>query len=103
MENMDFGRTSIDEAIEISIDKARAISIDKSTGISVNDADQTSIDNTPPEAGKYSLTDDANERVVLGKPKGHLSNANNRGLKSLFKLNLSQKEIMNGNCLCKTI
>ncbi|KAF2559950.1 hypothetical protein F2Q68_00015148 [Brassica cretica] len=69
MENMDFGRTSIDEEIGISIDRAKAISIDKSTGISVDDAHQTSIDNIPPEAGKYSPTNDANERVVLGKPK----------------------------------
>ncbi|KAF3559017.1 hypothetical protein F2Q69_00013110 [Brassica cretica] len=70
MENMDFGRTSIDEV--------RSISSDKSTEISVDDAHQTLIDNTPPEAGKYSLTDDANERVVLGEPKGQLSNANNQ-------------------------
>ncbi|KAF3554050.1 hypothetical protein F2Q69_00013109 [Brassica cretica] len=43
MENMDFGRTSIDEV--------RSISSDKSTEISVDDAHQTLIDNTPPEAG----------------------------------------------------
>ncbi|KAF3585091.1 hypothetical protein F2Q69_00028917 [Brassica cretica] len=78
MDNMDFGRTSIDEEIGISIDRAKAISIDKSTGISVDDAHQTSIDNIPPEAGMFSLTNDANERVVLGKPKGQLSNANNQ-------------------------
>ncbi|KAF3591302.1 hypothetical protein DY000_02021988 [Brassica cretica] len=66
---MDFGRTSIDEV--------RAISSDMSTEISVDDAHRTSIDKTPLE-GKYSLTDDANERVVLGEPKGQLSNANNQ-------------------------
>ena len=70
MENMDFGRTSID--------KVRALSIDISTEISIGDAHRTSIDNTPPEAGKYSLTDDANVRVVLGEPKGQLSNVNNQ-------------------------
>ncbi|KAF2582276.1 hypothetical protein F2Q68_00004618 [Brassica cretica] len=70
MENMDFGRTSIDEV--------RAISSDMSTAISVDDAHRTSINNTPPEAGKYSLTDNANEIVVLGEPKGQLSNANNQ-------------------------
>ncbi|KAF2593352.1 hypothetical protein F2Q70_00043183 [Brassica cretica] len=69
MEDMDFGQTSIDEDIGISIDGARAISIDKSTELSVDNAHQTSIDSTPPEAVKYSLTDDANERVVLRKPK----------------------------------
>ncbi|KAF3580385.1 hypothetical protein DY000_02031562 [Brassica cretica] len=99
MENMDFGR--------ISINEVRAISSDKSAAISVDVEHQTSIDNTPPEAGKFSLTNDANEGVVLGEPQSQLSNANNqimneRVLKSLFKLNLSQKEIMNGNCLCKT-
>ncbi|KAF3506632.1 hypothetical protein F2Q69_00009420 [Brassica cretica] len=67
---MDFGRTLIDEA--------RAISSDKLTEISADDEHQTSIDSTPPEAGKYSLTDDANERVVLGEPKGQLSNAKNQ-------------------------
>ncbi|KAF2614797.1 hypothetical protein F2Q70_00011953 [Brassica cretica] len=75
---MDFGRTSIDEATAISVDMSKAISSDKSTAISVDDAHQTSIDSTPPEACKYSLTDDANVRVVLGKPKGQLSNANNQ-------------------------
>ncbi|KAF3562907.1 hypothetical protein DY000_02012655 [Brassica cretica] len=78
MEDMDFGQTSINEAIGITIDRARAISIDKSTEISVDNAHQTSIDNAPPEAGKYSLTNDSNERAVLGKPKGQLSNANNQ-------------------------
>ncbi|KAF3569806.1 hypothetical protein F2Q69_00059383 [Brassica cretica] len=70
MENMDFGRTSIDEVKSRSSDKLRAISVD--------DAHQTSIDNIPPEAGRFSLTDDANEGVVLGEPKGQLSNANNQ-------------------------
>ena len=82
MEDMDFGQTSIGEEIGISIDEARAISIDTSidklTELSVDNAHQTSIDSTPPEAGKYSLTDDANERVVLRKPKSQLSNANNQ-------------------------
>ena len=70
MENMDFGRTSID--------KVRAISSDKSAAISVEVEHQTSIDNTPPEAGKFSLTNDANEGVVLGEPESQLSNANNQ-------------------------
>ncbi|KAF3561079.1 hypothetical protein DY000_02016228 [Brassica cretica] len=61
MENMDFGRRSIDEV--------RARSSNKSTAISVDVTHQTSIDNTPPEAGKFSLTNDANEGVVLGEPK----------------------------------
>ncbi|KAF2533039.1 hypothetical protein F2Q70_00031302 [Brassica cretica] len=78
MEDKDFGQTSIGEEIGISIDGARAISNDKSIELSVDNAHQTSIDNTPPEAVKYSLTNDANERVVLGKPKGQLSNANNQ-------------------------
>ena len=70
MENMDFGRTSINEV--------RAISSDKSAAISVDVEHPTSIDNTPSEAGKFSLTNDANEGVVLGEPKGQLSNANNQ-------------------------
>ncbi|KAF3494556.1 hypothetical protein DY000_02052740 [Brassica cretica] len=70
VENMDFGRTSIDGV--------RAISSVMSTEISVDDARRTSIDNTPPKAGKYSLIEDANEIVVLGEPKGQLSNANNQ-------------------------
>ncbi|KAF2544807.1 hypothetical protein F2Q70_00021839 [Brassica cretica] len=73
MEDMDFGRTSIYEATTMSVDISTAILSDKSTEISIDDAHQTSIDSTPPEAGKYSLTDDANERVVLRKPKGQLS------------------------------
>ena len=78
MEDKDFGQTSIGEEIGISIDGARAISNDKSIELSVDNAHQTSTDNTPPEAVKYSLTNDANGRVVLGKPKGQLSNANNQ-------------------------
>ncbi|KAF3537743.1 hypothetical protein F2Q69_00021004 [Brassica cretica] len=69
MEDMNFSRTWIDEATAISVDISTAISSDKSTEISIDNSHQTSIDSTPPEAGKYSLTDDANERVVLGKPK----------------------------------
>ena len=77
MENMDFGRTWIDETTEISIDKARAIFIDKSTWISVDTEHHTSIDDTLPEACKFSLTNNTNEKVVLGEPKGQLSIANN--------------------------
>ena len=69
MEDMDFGRTTINEEIGISIDGGKAISIDMSTEMSIDKEHQTSIDNTPPEAGKYSLTDDANERIVLGNLK----------------------------------
>ncbi|KAF3548663.1 hypothetical protein DY000_02007783 [Brassica cretica] len=50
---MDFGRTLIDEV--------RAISSDKSATTLVDVEHQTSIDNTPPEAGKFSLTNNANE------------------------------------------
>ncbi|KAF3555391.1 hypothetical protein F2Q69_00012976 [Brassica cretica] len=58
MEDMDFGRTTIDEEIGISIDGAKATSIDKSTELwndkstelSIDKEHQTSIDNTPPEA-----------------------------------------------------
>ena len=70
MENMEYSRTSIDEV--------RAISSDMSIEISVDDAHRTLIENTPPEAGKYSLTDDANEIVVLGEPKGQINNTNNQ-------------------------
>ncbi|KAF2556433.1 hypothetical protein F2Q68_00015581 [Brassica cretica] len=66
MEDMDFGRTSIYEATTMSVDISTAILSDKSTEISIDDAHQTSIDSTPPEAGKYSLTDDANERNQFG-------------------------------------
>ncbi|KAF2574235.1 hypothetical protein F2Q70_00002744 [Brassica cretica] len=53
-----------------SSDKPRAESIDA--------AHQTSIDDTPPEAGKFPLTNNANKEVVLGEPKGQLSNAVNQ-------------------------
>ena len=62
MENMDFGRISIDETTTTSSDKLMAKSIDA--------AHQTSIVNTPPEAGNFFLTYNANEGVVLGEPKG---------------------------------
>ena len=58
MEDMDFGRASIDNIATTSSDE--------STEISVDTAHQTSIDDTPPEAGKFSLTYNANEGVVLG-------------------------------------
>ena len=58
MEDMDFGRASIDDIVKTSSDE--------STEISVDTAHQTSIDDTPPEAGKFSLTYNANEGVVLG-------------------------------------
>ncbi|KAF3594256.1 hypothetical protein DY000_02021273 [Brassica cretica] len=61
MEDMDFGQASIDEIATTSSDE--------STEISVNTAHQTSIDDTPPEAGKFSLTNNDNEEVVLGEPK----------------------------------
>ena len=44
----------------------------------VDTAHQTSIDDTSPEAGKFSLTYNTNEGVVLGEPKGQLSNVNNQ-------------------------
>ena len=70
MENMDFGRTSIDELIITSSDGSTKKSIDASL--------QISIDNTPPEAGKFSLTNHTNEEVGLGEPKGQLSNTSNQ-------------------------
>ena len=66
MEDIDFGRIWIDETTTISSDKSTAKSIDA--------AHQTSINDTPPEASKFSLTYNANEGVVLGEPKGQLSN-----------------------------
>ncbi|KAF3553580.1 hypothetical protein F2Q69_00012745 [Brassica cretica] len=69
MEDMDFGQILIDETTTISSDKSTAKSIDV--------AHHTSIDETPPEACKFSLTYNANEGVVLGEPKGQLSNAIN--------------------------
>ena len=85
MEDMEFGRTSIDEMT--------ATSSDKSTAKSIDAAHQTSIDDTPPEAGKFSLTNNANEGVVLGEPKGQLSNAinqiiNKQGTEIPVKINL---------------
>ncbi|KAF3509171.1 hypothetical protein F2Q69_00006891 [Brassica cretica] len=61
MEDMDFNRISIDEITTTSSDKSIAESIDA--------AHQTSIDDTPPEAGKFPLTNDSNKGVVLGEPK----------------------------------
>ena len=43
----------------------------------IDAAHQTSIDDPPPEAGKFSLAYNANKGVVLGEPKGQLSNAIN--------------------------
>ena len=70
MEDMDFGRASIDNTITTSSDE--------STEKSVDTAHQTSIDDTSPEACTFSLTYNTNERVVLREPKGQLSNANNQ-------------------------
>ncbi|KAF3532037.1 hypothetical protein DY000_02039624 [Brassica cretica] len=61
MEDMDFSRTLIDEM--------RTISSDELTEQLIDATHQTSIDDTPPEAGKFSLTKNANEGVVLGEPK----------------------------------
>ncbi|KAF3554676.1 hypothetical protein F2Q69_00012860 [Brassica cretica] len=66
MEDMEFGQISIDEMTTTSSDMSTAKSIDA--------AHQTSIDDTPPEASKFSLTNNANEGLVLGEPKGQLSN-----------------------------
>ncbi|KAF3594514.1 hypothetical protein DY000_02021158 [Brassica cretica] len=60
MEDMNFGRISINETTTTSSNKSTAKSIDG--------AHQTSID-TLPEAGKFSLTYNTNEGVVLGEPK----------------------------------
>ncbi|KAF3580233.1 hypothetical protein DY000_02030668 [Brassica cretica] len=70
MEDMDFGRASIDNTATTSSDEL--------TEKSVDTAHQTSIDDTSPEACKFSLTYNTNERVVLGEPKGQLSNVNNQ-------------------------
>ncbi|KAF3504922.1 hypothetical protein F2Q69_00042562 [Brassica cretica] len=53
-------------------------SSDKSIAESIDAAHQTSIDDTPPKAGKFPLTNDTNKGVVLGEPKGQLSNAINQ-------------------------
>ena len=66
MEDMDFG--------QISIDETTTTSSDKSTEKLIDAAHQTSIDDPPPEAGKFSLAYNANKGVVLGEPKGQLSN-----------------------------
>ena len=66
MEDMDFER--------ISIDEATTTSSDMSTEKQIDATHQTSIDDTPLEAGKFSLTYNANKGVVLGEPKGQLSN-----------------------------
>ncbi|KAF2533257.1 hypothetical protein F2Q70_00029909 [Brassica cretica] len=70
MEDIDFGRASIDNIATTSSDE--------STEKSVDTAHQTSIDDTSPEAGKFSLTYNTNEGIVLGEPKGQLSNTNNQ-------------------------
>ena len=70
MEDMDFGRASIDNIGTTSSDE----SIEKL----VDTAHQTSIDDTSPEAGKFSLTYNTNEGVVLGEPKGQLRNTINQ-------------------------
>ncbi|KAF3564497.1 hypothetical protein DY000_02015055 [Brassica cretica] len=70
MEDMEFGRISINEMTTTLSDRSIAESIDA--------AHQTSMDDTPPEAGKFPLTNDANKGVVLGEPKGQLSNAINQ-------------------------
>ena len=85
---MDFGRTLIDEM--------RTISSDESTEQSIDATHQTSIDDTPSEAGKFSLTNNANQGVVLEEPKGQLSNAinqiiNEQGTAILVKINLISK------------
>ncbi|KAF3489170.1 hypothetical protein F2Q69_00054462 [Brassica cretica] len=70
MEDMDFGRASIDNTTTTSRDESAEKSVDT--------ARQTSINDTSPEAGKFSLTYNTNKGVVLGEPKGQLSNANNQ-------------------------
>ena len=70
MEDMDFGR--------ISIDKTTTTSSNKSTAKLIDAAHQASIDDTPLEAGKFSLTYNVNEGVVLGEPKGQLRNTINQ-------------------------
>ena len=67
---MEFGRISINEMTTTLSDRSIAELIDA--------AHQTSIDDTPPEAGKFPLTNDANKGVVLGEPKGQLSNTINQ-------------------------
>ncbi|KAF3586002.1 hypothetical protein F2Q69_00027764 [Brassica cretica] len=69
MKDMDFGR--------ISIDETTTTSSDMSTEKLIDAEHQTSIDNTPPEAGKFSRTNNASKGVVLGEPKCQLSFAIN--------------------------
>ena len=81
---MHFGRTLIDGI--------RTTSSDESTETSTDASLQISIDDTPPEAGKFSLTNHDNEEVVLGEPKGKLSNAinqiiNKQGTAIIVKIN----------------
>ncbi|KAF2574453.1 hypothetical protein F2Q70_00003691 [Brassica cretica] len=68
MEDMEFGRISIDEMTKTSSEKSI---------LELINAD------TPPEAGKFPLTNDANKGVVLGEPKGKLSNAINQIINKL--------------------
>ncbi|KAF3604045.1 hypothetical protein F2Q69_00035069 [Brassica cretica] len=96
MEDMDFGRTSIDEMTTTSSDESTEQSIDATHQTSIDATHQTSIDDTPLEAGKFSLTNNANERVVLGEPKGQLSNTinqitNEQGTAIPVKINLISK------------
>ncbi|KAF3568535.1 hypothetical protein DY000_02015120 [Brassica cretica] len=70
MEDMDFGRTSIDEVTTTSGDESTETSIDA--------FQQISIDDTQSEAGKFSLTNHDSEKVVLGEPKGQQSNEINQ-------------------------
>ena len=67
---MDFGWTSIDEVTTTSSDESTETSIDA--------LQQRSIDNPQPEAGRSSLTNHANEGLVLGEPRGQLSNTINQ-------------------------
>ena len=66
MEDMDFSRASIDNNATTSSDN--------STSISVDTEHHTSIDDTSPEAAKFSLTNNTKLKVVLGEPKGQLIN-----------------------------
>ena len=63
---MDFGRVSIDEATKTSSAMSTEKSIDAAHQTSIDAAHQTSIEDTLPEAGKFSLTYNANKGVVLG-------------------------------------
>ncbi|KAF2578680.1 hypothetical protein F2Q70_00011400 [Brassica cretica] len=78
MEDMDFGQTSIDKITTTSSDVLTETSVDAILQTSVDESTETSIYDTPPEAGKFSLTNHANEEVVLGEPKGQLSNTINQ-------------------------